>query len=1520
MKLKGNMTLTKQQNLFHAFRAEEMSGGKGKLGRIYCPTGFSHFIDKCIELPSSPSVASYDGAESSCNTLDKTIFKPQGFIQFEALKAYFQSISLSNSFWIGKWEDIEKDVFKDQMQWTTDGQTATGDCVMAQQSDDFKWTRTDCGSSAASFCEAKSPKCPPGYYWIPEAGLESCYKFKSGTGVTVGTNMAQSISTANKACMDEGTSLAAPDTDDKLGAVAGWLTNNDIMLHGDWEDKGDTPRLFLGYRWFRQSEVKNGICPGCTWQDHYYSQFNPNYPAADVPLNISSIGPSKDQGCYFIQRKSTGGITIGKHWCYKWETYNEDTFLGALCEYRECRISATETCVFPFTFAGRTYDKCTTVGYGNEQVPAWCSLQTDENGTHIAGNEGLCPSTCPASKCPLGFWPHLSTCIQESASMLDDAQDTFENAENKCMEQGGRLYQPRSTKSLKGLEIKTPQFFLNSNSVKGILGWRSSMYTAIGMEADFTSGSAELFYTDGSKVPFGLSKDPEGLVWKSGFPTTTNSDTCVGWVEKDRIGNVQCDGYSSTGSTDLAYLCEAKPMTSTDTFKQCHFPFKEESSSPWRQSCLYDTDSKGKPYGWCATEVDDQGVMVGDRGLCDDERNTAYSGPDADNTCKIPFFYNGVWYENCTLYPHDQYWCPTKINPQTREQDGANNYGFCPGHLIPENEDCGENYDVVHDLCVRISPYPLTWNDAEAKCQSEGGHLLHIMSQEVQSGIQALIRKKQNLKDFFEADKWQNGLSSLTEKYWIGGMVLRQNDWRWVGNMMNFSKFSYWSNDMEGKGCTPNCIEIYALALDRVYNWEGYQKEMSLPYICASDCAVGYAWRQNAGRCVKIVNKDVGLKTQSEATLSCAQENGRLLSIDTCSQFEGLAKDLWLRSPSLTQNFWIGYYVYGFQEYFGQQRTSEPQTGQINSRGELGARPGGDGSCSTDLIQVTAAGSAVSSFATSTQGGYGKLVFVGDEDMKLAIEAFPDQDSVSTTSLCEKDNERTCPDGYTMFQESCYKFLENQDTAGAAHLQCQNEGAKVAIAPTMMHRKFLDILADTNNITSFWIGLRSHVNTTDSTEDNVFYDVDGNQYDGSTLPGAGDCTEFLHEQLQNKIQRTNCIKNNSILCETEQILHENLEFAIPEPKLLLPLDTLTGFQDLAKNIEEYSTQRIAFTYNPSPQNMLNSAAHFIGDSFIDLKLVDNYFKNGFSVSCWIYIDKIDNSQSQYIVDTRGPYQSSSDVFNKFQLYVEKNTETQLAAVLCNGPASSDDGSMEIGNCTTFKSSKATSIDEQKWTYVSFSYSTFNNKGTFVVNQIYGYQDGSSPMENKYFNYDSQQWLNIKSQGVGIEFRIGASKLNDKRFVGKISCFQVYDLGLKPSQLQHASKCYLDSSYKTVQLCPSGYTHFRGHCYMLSSSEEDFSNAEYGCLKKPSNNFNPVLAYPPDHWSLDFMSSLAQSQDLAEVWVGLDGRSVWSEDNFTMAARQWIASDGEERTDIKWKNSAPEEDTTKQCVFFNSAEQ
>ena len=72
------------------------------------------------------------------------------------------------------------------------------------------------------------------------------------------------------------------------------------------------------------------------------------------------------------------------------------------------------------------------------------------------------------------------------------------------------------------------------------------------------------------------------------------------------------------------------------------------------------------------------------------------------------------------------------------------------------------------DICVRISPYRLNWEAAEAKCKTEGGHLLSIMSETIQMGLNRLLKKKESIKDFFEINKWSTG---ELDGYWTGGQV-----------------------------------------------------------------------------------------------------------------------------------------------------------------------------------------------------------------------------------------------------------------------------------------------------------------------------------------------------------------------------------------------------------------------------------------------------------------------------------------------------------------------------------------------------------------------------------------------------------------------------------------------------------------------------------------------------------------------------------------------------------------------------
>jgi hypothetical protein len=55
--------------------------------------------------------------------------------------------------------------------------------------------------------------------------------------------------------------------------------------------------------------------------------------------------------------------------------------------------------VFPFTYAGTTYNGCAEWVYGGEhQGKLWCSTKVDETGNHVngEGNYGFCSSSCTA--------------------------------------------------------------------------------------------------------------------------------------------------------------------------------------------------------------------------------------------------------------------------------------------------------------------------------------------------------------------------------------------------------------------------------------------------------------------------------------------------------------------------------------------------------------------------------------------------------------------------------------------------------------------------------------------------------------------------------------------------------------------------------------------------------------------------------------------------------------------------------------------------------------------------------------------------------------------------------------------------------------------------------------------------------------------------------------------------------------------------------------------------------------------
>ena len=177
---------------------------------------------------------------------------------------------------------------------------------------------------------------------------------------------------------------------------------------------------------------------------------------------------------------------------------------------------------------------------------------------------------------------------------------------------------------MKSLATRTPELYdktykAGQEGWAGIIGWEPLQETAIGITIEYSNSSYTLSYRDGSTVPSGLTKDLSGLEWSEGYPELNKSLTCINLVNKGYIKNSVCDG-----TLYLSYICEARPVTTIagDHPKQaCRFPFKISGGQPWRHSCVYDG---GEP--WCATQVGEDGVSTM-TGLCQDERNTAYTGP-----------------------------------------------------------------------------------------------------------------------------------------------------------------------------------------------------------------------------------------------------------------------------------------------------------------------------------------------------------------------------------------------------------------------------------------------------------------------------------------------------------------------------------------------------------------------------------------------------------------------------------------------------------------------------------------------------------------------------------------------------------------------------------------------------------------------------------------------------------------------------------------------------------------------------
>jgi Fibronectin type II domain len=388
-----------------------------------------------------------------------------------------------------------------------------------------------------------------------------------------GSNYWQSITTAEKICMEEGTRLAAPDQISGYSAVQNWL----YQYKPNMEASGDASFLktWLGYRKIDQSFLGSvGFSVVSPW---YSSSATPvaSFVANDPTPNFPSDCTLQDSS----YRQSASCLN------------SDSSDVRAVCEYRHCTTVSGNYCIFPFKIGGRQYDTC--VPFGRADGTAWCATSVDALGNVLT--DDTCSSACSSSACPMGFIQLLQTCIHISAAHPFDAVPSVQDAENICMSMGARLYQPRSIKSLRTLLFMNQALFNKNyavpNSVgNNLLGYNNTLgILAIGVQG---TNQFATTYRDGSPFPDMLVDATQyGFGWSADYPNDFDINSCIVLQNKQEFINVPCDDTIDK----ISYICEARPlvtMDGPDPNKSCIFPFKANNSDVWHHSCIYETNAK----------------------------------------------------------------------------------------------------------------------------------------------------------------------------------------------------------------------------------------------------------------------------------------------------------------------------------------------------------------------------------------------------------------------------------------------------------------------------------------------------------------------------------------------------------------------------------------------------------------------------------------------------------------------------------------------------------------------------------------------------------------------------------------------------------------------------------------------------------------------------------------------------------------------------------------------------------------
>lgn len=188
------------------------------------------------------------------------------------------------------------------------------------------------------------------------------------------------------------------------------------------------------------------------------------------------------------------------------------------------------------------------------------------------------------------------------------------------------------------------------------------------------------------------------------------------------------------------------------------------------------------------------------------------------NTLSFNFHYR--YYDTCTRQTLDPsnvmpyFWCANKLNTSVEVPYQSGTMGKCSGFLIPEDIGCPDHYHLVNKAslprleqfssrerskhcifqagtkCIRISTYPVTFDEAHTACLDEGAELLTIVQDQMTQRVQALLEQKRT-----EFEHYSN-----TDLFWVGAEY--RNGWHWMDSQTNelepFGSYTNWESNNQG--------------------------------------------------------------------------------------------------------------------------------------------------------------------------------------------------------------------------------------------------------------------------------------------------------------------------------------------------------------------------------------------------------------------------------------------------------------------------------------------------------------------------------------------------------------------------------------------------------------------------------------------------------------------------------------------------------------------------------------------------